>query len=200
MNQQALYSLAFFILYLSFGLLIPYFPVLFQKMGYNASEIALLSSLQPFFLMIFSPISGYLLSKYQKSPKRIVIIAAFLTLLSCSLLFFKFSFAFALLAFGLHSSFRVIINPLLDCLSVAFSSLHQMEYGKIRIFGSFGFLLASYFGGFLFFDGDGFYFLCVYTLLVALCLPVFFSLREEGLFEIKGAMVTAKLNNRQLIF
>ncbi|MCO4780959.1 MAG: MFS transporter [Candidatus Cloacimonetes bacterium] len=200
MSQKTRYSLAFFILYLSFGLLIPYFPVLFQNLGYTPSEIAILSSLQPFFLMIFSPISGYLLSKYQKSPKKIVILTAGLTLASCFFLFFKLTFTMAMIAFGLHFSFRVIINPLLDCLAVAFTSSRNLEYGKIRIFGSLGFLLASYLGGYLFIGDNSYYFLVIYTVLIALCIPVFSSLKEEGLFEVEGGMKTASLSSRQIIF
>ncbi|PCJ16126.1 MAG: hypothetical protein COB02_16950 [Candidatus Cloacimonadota bacterium] len=200
MNQKLRYSLAFFIFYLSFGLLIPFFPVLFQKMGYSPSQIALLSSLQPFFLMIFSPISGYFLSKYKKSPQKLILITALITLFTCSLLFLNLSFTIAMIAFGFHFAARVIINPLLDCLTVSFTSIRNLEYGKIRIYGSFGFLIASYFGGFLFFDDNGFYFLITYTFLIALCIPVFYSLKEEGLFETKGGMQTAKLNSRQITF
>jgi PPP family 3-phenylpropionic acid transporter len=178
-NQTIAYGINFFLFYLGFGLVVPYFPVLYERMGFNAFEIGILSSIQPLTICVIPPLVGWWLSKSGYSRKRVLEIISFWSLAFCPFLFRdKMTLLIATLLFGGHFLGRILFNPVLDTVCMDFCRMKNADYGKMRLWGSFGFLVSSYFGAATLASEGTSVLLYFYSAFVALCALGVFTLKE----------------------
>lgn len=123
------------------GAFLPYFGLYLQSIGFSAWDIGVLMSLMN-VMRLFSPaLSGWLADG---CGRRVIIVrlAALVSLAGFSFFFWLHGFAAMVLAMAILSFFWSAALPLVEALT--FSHLREAgsKYGRIRLWGSVGFIVA----------------------------------------------------------
>lgn len=149
LRLSAFYALYFGVL----GLLVPYWPLFLQSKGYGASAIGAFMAILP-ATKIVSPTFWGWLSDRSGLPLRYIRWTSFLSMVSMGFLIPEFSdplwMAMAMIAFGLFWNGP---QPLFETVTLAYLKGRQ-GYGRIRLWGSLGFVASVASGGALL--GDSF--------------------------------------------
>ncbi|TLS68720.1 MFS transporter [Mariprofundus erugo] len=143
------YIRLFYLVYFAaMGLVLPFFPVYLQQTGLGAGMIGVMTGLLAAARVIAPPWLGHILDHRHAGAVRLVLISsALLAALFASMLgAFEHVLLLALvtLLFGI---FWAILLPLTDGLSVSVSEAALADYGRLRVWGSVGFVIASLAGG-----------------------------------------------------
>ncbi len=158
------------------GLLLPYFPVYLADLGFNELWVGIFIATLAAAKIFSPPLAGLFLEKYHINTRTFLCLAAGLATLFASLLMADLnllSMFIIILCFGL---FWAAILPLTDSLSLIVAEVSIIDYGRLRVWGSIGFVLASFLGGW-YIVGDNIHvfpwFLCVLLLLTCLAAIAF---------------------------
>jgi len=133
------------------GLILPFFPVYLASLGYSVAVVGLMTGLLAAAKVIAPPCSGYWLDVRHMPAGRFIVLASALAAL-CAAGFNMSStspllFAITVLSFGL---LWAAVLPLTDGLSIHVSEAALADYGRLRVWGSIGFVVTSLLGGILF--------------------------------------------------
>ncbi len=130
------------------GLILPFFPVFLHRQGFDAGSIGLLVGLLAAAKVIAPPCAGRVLDgRSSRFSRRFVVLAALLGgMLAWMLGWFHDIYLLAMVVF-LFGVFWATILPLTDGLSVSVAETALVDYGRLRVWGSIGFILASALGG-----------------------------------------------------
>jgi len=130
------------------GLILPFFPVYLDGLGLNTVMIGFMTGLLALAKIIAPPWTGHALdSQPENRIHRFIMIASFLaaaTALAIGMTPNLFLMAMTILLFGICWA---AILPLTDGLSVSVSESRLADYGRLRAWGSVGFIIASLSGG-----------------------------------------------------
>lgn len=145
LNRIRLFYAAYFA---AMGLILPFFPVYLAGLGMGVTMIGLMTGLLAAAKVVAPPWTGHMLERRPDAWVQRFIIAASL-LAAAAALFMASSPNFYVLAatiflFGL---LWASILPLTDGLSVSVSEAALADYGRLRVWGSIGFVVASLAGG-----------------------------------------------------
>ena len=132
----------YYFFYFAFvGVFSPYFGLYLKSLSFSAWDISVLMS-QMQLMRLFGPyVWGVLVDRIgHRVP--IIRLTSLLTLLVFSAFFLSSAFATCLVAMGFFSLFWVAALPLVETLT--FDHLHDNSagYGRIRLWGSIGFMVA----------------------------------------------------------
>ena len=152
-------------MYGSLGLALPFFPVFLKNYGCGSSLIAFLQSLQPILLCFAPALVGQWVSQGLLNREKLIVLSAWGSFLTIIPLFLGKSLTVLIVCLSLHAPFRVIISPLVDASCLDYLKRTGDEYGRLRLFGSLGFIIASLLGGSLFSWGPVLPFLIAYIIL-----------------------------------
>ncbi len=130
------------------GLILPFFPVYLDGRGLNVTMIGVMTGLLAAAKVIAPPGIGFLLDQHpHRWVQRFIITASLLAALAA----FGIGVSEHLLLMGLlvllFGIFWAAILPLTDGLSVSVSEAALADYGRLRVWGSIGFIIASLAGG-----------------------------------------------------
>jgi len=170
-------GLNYFLFFLIPGLFLPWLPVFLKIKGFSPSEIGYLSSISSLCILIFPTLAGLLLKPGKL--KRIYFLSLVVSLGGLLLLFTDWQFWEMSLVLLVFFGARSLGNPLLDSLSLSLISSEKLDYARVRLFGSLGFILATLGGAYLF-DGTGNLFLIVSVICLLLSLPASLMLPQEA--------------------
>jgi len=130
------------------GLILPFFPVFLEQQGLDAGMIGVMTGLLAAAKVIAPPVTGHMLDGRSASVShRFVVAAAGVAALMALLIGADHGLlvlAVCTFAFGL---LWAAILPLTDGLSIAVSEVGIADYGRLRLWGSIGFVVASLAGG-----------------------------------------------------
>jgi MFS transporter, PPP family, 3-phenylpropionic acid transporter len=164
----------FYFFYFAFvGMFSPYWSLYLKSISFTAVEIAVLMSVQPVMRMIAPSVWGWL-SDHIGKRKEIVVVAATLSALFYTGVFLTTSFWSLLLVLALMGFFWSASMPLVEATTLTWLGTHTARYGRIRSWGSVGFILAVLGLGY------AFDYIAIYWLLWA------------GLFIMLGILVFAR--------
>lgn len=137
------FCIFYFIYYITFGAFSPYLNVYFGKLGFSGSQIGTLNSLGMIAGMLAAPIFGMICDKTRKTK---LVMSALLIAASISLYSFmkQREYIPILVTFVLFGIFKNDIGNLQDSIASKFSSDNKLDFSKIRIYGSFGYLFGSF--------------------------------------------------------
>ncbi|MDQ6981782.1 MAG: MFS transporter [Mariprofundus sp.] len=145
LNRIRLFYAAYFA---AMGLILPFFPVYLHGLGLDTVMIGFMTGLLALAKVIAPPWIGHTLdSQSENSVHQFIVIAscmAAVTALAIGLAQNLYLMALMVLLFG---AFWAAILPLTDGLSVSVSESEMADYGRLRVWGSFGFVLTSLSGG-----------------------------------------------------
>jgi PPP family 3-phenylpropionic acid transporter len=131
----------YFFYYAFIGMFAPYWSLYLQSIHFDAVEIAILMSVQPVMRMIAPNIWGWLADH---TGKRLLVVqaAAMLSAVFYLGVFVTTSFWGMLLVLGLMSFFWSASMPLVEATTLTYLGQHTSRYGRIRSWGSIGFIVA----------------------------------------------------------
>ncbi|MDO9011789.1 MAG: MFS transporter [Gallionella sp.] len=131
----------YFFYYAFIGMFAPYWSLYLQSIHFSAVEIAILMSVQPVMRMLAPNLWGWLADH---TGKRLLVvqIAAMLSAVFYLGVFMTTSFWGMFLVLGLMSFFWSASMPLVEATTLSYLGKHATRYGRIRSWGSVGFIVA----------------------------------------------------------
>ena len=133
------------------GLILPFFPVYLASLGMDIAMIGLMTGLLAAAKVIAPPCSGYWLDIRHMPAGRFIVVASVLAAVCAAMLDMVSSslplFALMILLFGM---LWAAVLPLTDGLSIHVAEAALANYGRLRVWGSIGFVVTSLLGGVLF--------------------------------------------------
>ncbi len=132
----------YYFFYFAFvGMFAPYWSLYLQSIHFDAMQIAILMSVQPVMRMLAPNLWGWLADR---TGRRLLVvqIAAACAALSYLGVFFTTQFYGLLLVLGLMSFFWSASMPLVEATTLTYLGSHSARYGRIRSWGSLGFIVA----------------------------------------------------------
>ncbi len=139
----------YFFYYAFVGTFAPYWSLYLKSIYFSAVEIAILMSVQPVMRMIAPNLWGWLADRTNKRL-QVVQIAAALSLLFYLGVFATTRFWGMLLVLALMGFFWSASIPLVEAITLNYLGKRSARYGRIRSWGSVGFIVAVVGLGFAF--------------------------------------------------
>ena len=146
--KAAALRLAFYYatLFATVGIHLPFWPVWLADRGLSASEIGLVAAFTYLSRMFVNPVVGAIVDRRGDRRRPMVLLAA-----AAALVWVLFAvihglvpiLAVTLLGVGLWAG----IMPVGDSLSMMAASHWQLDYGRVRLWGSAAFIIAATLGG-----------------------------------------------------
>lgn len=131
----------YFFYYAFVGMFAPYWSLYLKSIHFDAIEISILMSVQPVMRMIAPNLWGWL-ADHIGERRRVVQIAATLSAVFYLGVFAATSFWGMLLVLGLMNFFWSASIPLVEATTLTYLGKHTAHYGRIRSWGSIGFIVA----------------------------------------------------------
>ncbi len=133
---------AYYFFYFAFlGLYSPYFSLYLQSLSFSAWEIALLMSLSQIMRIVAPNVWGWLADR-SGVRMPIIRVASLLAMLGFSGLFFTQSFSGVFAAMAVQAFFWAAALPLMEAVTLGHLDRQAARYGRIRLWGSLGFVLG----------------------------------------------------------
>lgn len=140
------FSLIYFSMFSFIGIHMPFWPVWLESKGISASGISALTALSFALKIIFTPIVSKVVDRSGKRRQAIIILT--LGLFSCFLVFFGINgFLPILLLTTLSFACWSPVMSLAESLATVTAKEHKFDYGKVRLWGSVGFMVVAIFSG-----------------------------------------------------
>lgn len=147
--QQSLqFSLFFFAYYAYIGVFSPYVTLYFADRGLSAPQIALLMSLMQMLRIVGPAAWGWIADHTQKRARVLRVASLASAVLICGL-FFGSGFTYLLLVMLAVSTFTSALAPVSEALIVGEMKGDLTHYGRLRLWGSVGFIAAVSVSGYL---------------------------------------------------
>jgi PPP family 3-phenylpropionic acid transporter len=134
--------------YATMVLLISYFPLYFESIGFTKLQIGAIYSVGP-FLSIVSNLAVGILSDRTKSLRRILSLLYCVQILALALLMPQKEFALMAGIMALFYLFQTPINSMLDSVSLLAADQMKRSFPAIRMFGSLGYAISAVAFGYL---------------------------------------------------
>ncbi|MEI7532637.1 MAG: MFS transporter [Betaproteobacteria bacterium] len=145
----------FFFFYYGFlGIVSPYLSLYFDHIGFTAIQISLLMSMLQ-ITRILGPFAWGWLADFRQNRIEIMRLTSLMSLILFLGIFWVNSFTYFLIWMFLLNTFSSSLTPLGEAATLhALNQDNQFvnRYGRLRLWGSIGFMLAVFLGGFWFED------------------------------------------------
>jgi len=131
----------YFFYYAFVGMFAPYWSLYLKSIGFDAIDIAILVAVQPVMRMIAPTLWGWVADR---TGKRLLVvqIAATLSAVCYMGVFATTSFWGMFLVLGVMGFFWSASMPLVEATTLTYLGKHSARYGRIRSWGSIGFIAA----------------------------------------------------------
>ncbi len=131
----------YFFYYAFIGMFAPYWSLYLKSIHFDAIEISILMSVQPVMRMIAPNLWGWL-ADHTGKRLQVVQLAAALSAVCYLGVFATTSFWGMLLVLGLMSFFWSASMPLVEATTLTYLGKHTARYGRLRSWGSVGFIVS----------------------------------------------------------
>lgn len=133
-------------LFFSIGVYLPFFPVWLKARGLDASEIAWVLALQIVVRIVSGPLFSFAVDRTGK--RRTVLIGLALVPLICSLALTVLHSVWLIGLVAVSAAFFwAPILPMTEVIAVRGAAEQGLDYGRMRLWGSLAFIVASFGGG-----------------------------------------------------
>lgn len=142
-------SFIYIALYAAIASFIPYLTPYLQQRGLSYTQIGVAFAVNSIVAVLSQPIWGFLTDKFFNKRLTLIIIV-----LACSMVIFNFifaqSFIYIMLSIIITIWFQSSIFPISDAYTYEIINQHrEIQYGRIRLMGSFGYAMGALFVGYL---------------------------------------------------
>lgn len=153
-RHALLFRSYYFVAFIPWGIYGPYLPLFFQRSGRTDAEIGALLAVPPLLMILSPPIWGAVADRWKN--KRLVLLA----LLGASALvfpgfWFGQSFLLAMITMVVFAFFFTPSEPLGDAITMENLASAGGDYGKIRLWGSLGYIFPLLLMGAILKPGSG---------------------------------------------
>ena len=136
--------IAFYLSYFAgLGVIIPFFPLYCKHLGFTALQVAVVSSIMPVSRMLFPPFWGLTADRFH-IRKGITVLTAGMSVVLLIPILWLTTFEHLVAGIFVFSFFRAAVLPLVEATTLEFNEKHHIPYGKIRIWGSVGFIILAF--------------------------------------------------------
>ena len=139
-------SVFYFALFLSAGLYLPFWPVWLESRGLGPVEISLLYALGRFTRMMTNPLIAHMVDRRGDRRKPLIALSLGATIAFAAYELCSTMWQYALVAICVGALWGMI-NPLGDSLALVNARQGRLNYGRVRLWGSISFILATLAGG-----------------------------------------------------
>jgi MFS transporter, PPP family, 3-phenylpropionic acid transporter len=140
----------FYFFYFAFvGMFSPYWSLYLKSIEFNAVQIGVLMSVQPVMRMLAPALWGWL-ADHIGNRRKVVQVAAAGSVLCYLGVFFTTEYYGLMLVLALMSFFWSASMPLVEATTLTYLGKSSAQYGRLRSWGSIGFILAVLGLGFAF--------------------------------------------------
>ncbi len=139
-------ALAYFAIFTSSGLHLPYFPLWLEYRALTPTQIAIVLSMPLFVRVIAAPLVSMLADR-SNDRAHILSIATVLAAIVAAFYFVPFGFAGILVVSLLLAPPWTSQVPLADTIALSGVRRYGADFAKMRVWGSISFLLTSFVGG-----------------------------------------------------
>jgi MFS transporter, PPP family, 3-phenylpropionic acid transporter len=136
-------SLAYLLYFATFGLYLPYFPPFLKDRGIDGLQIGILLAAAPLLRALLPPFWGYLADRW-KGPSFWSTVAAWGAVAGMTILVVSQSFPALLLGGIIYYASIAPMIPLLDAGALSHLAVHRGAFGRLRLWGSVGFIVTSF--------------------------------------------------------
>jgi PPP family 3-phenylpropionic acid transporter len=140
-SRQALVALQYFLYFGVFAIYLPYFNLYCYHLGFSGLQIGILSALRSMALVVFGLVWGALADRYQ-SRRGIFILCSLATAIVWSGYLATGRFAPMLAITVAHALFFAPLISFLEAFSMDVLGARKQRYGRLRVWGSIGFILV----------------------------------------------------------
>lgn len=133
----------YFVFYAGIGVISPFYNVFLQQRGLSGAEIGWLGSIAPLAALLANPIWGAVADRWQQ-PKMVLVICAVAAGAVTPFFLLAGSFWTLLPLVILLYVFRTPIGSLMDSAVIEMMRRTGGNYGAQRLWGSIGYILASF--------------------------------------------------------
>ena len=139
-------SVFYFAVFLSAGLYLPFWPVWLESRGLGPVEIGLLYAIGRFTRILTNPLIAHVVDRRGDRRKPMVLLSLGATVAFAAYELCSEMWQFALVAVVVGAMWGTI-NPLGDSLALVNARQGRLNYGRVRLWGSISFILATLAGG-----------------------------------------------------
>lgn len=143
MNHRVWISAYLVAMFGGLGVHFNYFQVYFKELGFSNLQLGTVLSAIPLVAIFSCPLWG-IVADSMNDPRRLLRWLIIATPLIHILLFFDSSYAICFLVCGLVAITYSPMVPIQDSLTLRAIHLHGGDYGRLRIWGSIGFVIPSF--------------------------------------------------------
>ncbi|HEX9881982.1 MAG TPA: MFS transporter [Hyphomicrobium sp.] len=139
-------SLFFAALFVTLGLVLPYFPVWLNSRGMSPIEISTITAAPLFLRVVFTPAMGLIADRL--GDYRVVIITLAWSALGLALVVSGLPGFWLILTVGVALQLAIsAMIPLTETIAVSAVRSAGLDYGRMRLWGSITFIVANFVGG-----------------------------------------------------
>jgi PPP family 3-phenylpropionic acid transporter len=124
------------------GVLLPFWPIWLGSRGLSASEIGALLAVSQWIKVVTNPLVGVAADR-SGAPRRVMLLLSLAAVAGFVLFVPARGFASLLLLGALTSAALSALLPLGDKLALAAASAGTLDYGRVRLWGSLSFIVAT---------------------------------------------------------
>ena len=139
-------SLFYWCLFLIIGVYLPFWPIWLESRGMTTAEIGFLLAVGTWVKVFANPLVGHVVDR-RGDRRRPMIVLAGASLVFAMLFAIATDFWTLLLISGLFGFALSSLFPLSDNLTVRVASERELQYGRVRLWGSISFIVAAILGG-----------------------------------------------------
>ena len=140
-KNAAILSIFYFFHFGSLGVFVPFSALYLKYAGFDGVKIGILLSVIPLTKFLFTDLWTKSYSKRLNKKMFVVINLLVSNLVLFALLIPSFTTVF--ITFFIYAVTRVGVLPVIDNITNEFSLISKNEYGRIRLFGSLGFIVFT---------------------------------------------------------
>lgn len=139
-------ALLYFVFFYAHGISVPYLPVALERSGFSGSAIGALLAVMLGVQVATPPLWGYVADRFQLNA-RLVLVASIGAGGGMAIAALAPGHAGMFAGVVLFSLFRTPVSPLLDALTLGHPQIGGPGYGRVRRWGSLGFVCAAFLTG-----------------------------------------------------
>lgn len=134
-------SIFYFAFFAFVGVFLPFFSPYLRGLGFDGKEIAVVSSLPYLLMMVAPPLWGFLADRTRRPTVLLKVAAAGAALSLAPLLAVRSVWAVAVVI-AVHGVFQTSISSLADPIALAEARRIGVDFPRLRLWGSVGFVVA----------------------------------------------------------
>lgn len=128
------------------GVQLPFWPAWFAGRGLSAAEIGILLAVAQWLKLAVNPLAGIAADR-SAAPRRVMLVLSLGAVAGFVLLPAAHGFALLLALGALTACCLAPLSPLGDHVALAAAAAGRLDYGRVRLWGSLGFIAATLLAG-----------------------------------------------------